>query len=336
MRRALFLCSFSLVVSLALGACGDDGPTPTDAEWQTLLENLPGALLGVFGTGPNDVYAVGADGDGSGSLVYHFDGTSLTKLDPGTEGDLWWVRSVAPDDVRMVGEGGLVLRYQPSTQTFTRLPTPTTTDTLFGVWGASPSDVWYVGGAPTRPSGLVLRDTGAGASAVSDLPVSTSSVAVFKTHGFADGTVWFVGQRGRTWRFDGTAWTEPASGTTEGLLTVHGTRPDRVFAVGGNLRGVILRYDGAQWVDETPSGAAGVNGVFAVSEDEAYAAGFNGSIWKRSEGTWGAFTPESSTLEDLHSLWVDSNGVIWAVGGLLSADPPTRGVLVRYGPPLEL
>jgi hypothetical protein len=319
-----------------VSACGDDAPPAEDPIWQTVLENLPGALLGVFGSGPDDVYMVGADGDGAGSLVYHFDGTQITKLDPGTQGDLWWVRAVAPDDVRLVGEAGLVLRYQPSTNTFDRLVAPTTPDTLFGTWGASSTDVWYVGGQPTGPRSLVWRDTGAGAAAVMDLPVSTSSATVFKVHGFADGTVWFVGQRGGTWRFDGSTWTDLPSGTTEGLLTVHGARSDRVFAVGGNLRGVILGYDGAGWVDETPAGAAGVNGVFATSDDEAYAAGFNGSIWKRSNGSWAPFTPESSTLEDLHSVWVDSAGVIWAVGGLLSADPPTRGVLVRYGPPLEL
>lgn len=325
------------LLGLLLGGCAEDAPAASDPEWQVLLDDLPGALLRVYGTGPRDVYAVGADGDGAGSLVYHFDGTRLEKLDPGTSGDLWWVEAVAEDDVRMVGEGGLILRYQPTSKTFTRLPVPSDGDTLFGAWGSSGDDVWYVGGLPTATRSVVWRDTGSGATPVSDLPVSTSSTTVFKVHGFTDGSVWLVGQRGRTWRLHDGAWTEPESGTQETLFTVHGDRADRVYAVGGTLRGVILGFDGTAWVDETPAGAAGVNGVFARGEDEVYAAGFNGSIWKRGEGgRWDAFAPESPTFEDLHSIWVDSEGAIWVVGGLLSADPPTRGVLARYGPPLEL
>src|SRR5438477_5031725 len=40
------------------------------AQWQLVQQNLPGALLSVWGTSATDVYAVGADGkDGQGPLV---------------------------------------------------------------------------------------------------------------------------------------------------------------------------------------------------------------------------------------------------------------------------
>lgn len=334
MQRIIALAGFALACALA--GCGGGPPVTPEPVWQTLLEGLPGALLRVYGTGPRDVYAVGADADGQGSLVYHFDGDRVRRLEPGTRGDLWWLHPVSEDDLRMVGEDGLILQYQPSTGRFTRLSAPSSEDTLFGVWASRPDDVWYVGGAPAATRSVAWRDTGAGAEAVSDLPVSTSSTTIFKAHRAPGGSLWMVGQRGRTWRLQGDRWTEPESGTTETLFTVHGHTGDRVYAVGGTLRGVILAFDGERWVDETPAGAAGINGVHAVNESEAYAAGFNGTVWKRaSSGTWSAFSPAPPTFEDLHAVWVDADGAIWVVGGLLSADPPTRGVLARYGSPLD-
>jgi hypothetical protein len=312
-------------------ACSDgDGSGPTTGAWSTLVEDAPGALLRVWGTDADEAYAVGADGDGDGSLVFRSDGQTATRLDPGSSGDLWWVHGVGPDDVRMVGEAGTIVSFRPSTGAFEALPSPGGA-TLFGAWGANADDVWYVGGRPFEPSGVVWRDRGDGARPAGGVPASTSSTAVFKVHGFETGEVWMVGQRGRTWYFDGIAWSEPDAPTTDTLFTVHGVRPDRVFAVGGTIDGVILAWDGAAWIDETPDGAPPLNGVWATDAERAFAVGFNGTVLERTgDGEWRDFEGGRGTFDDLHAVWVDPSGALWAVGGLLAADPPTGGTLVRY------
>lgn len=336
MPRARSVFSFTLVASIALSitlsfaaqitGCSSANSEPP--EWQLVHENLPGALLRVWGRNANDVYAVGADGDGMGSLAIHFDGTRWTRLDTGTTGDLWWVHGVGEDDIRMAGEGGLILRYRPSTGQFERITAPEPV-TLFGVWGRAPNDVWYVGGIPAGAKGAVWHDDGSTVATPAQT-LTTTTATIFKVHGFDDGKLWVIGQAGISGSWDGTRFTQHATGTPLDLFTVHGVDFDHVFAVGGASEGVILSWDGARWVDETPPETPQLNGVFAPSASLVYAAGFNGRVFRRDAGTWSE-VQDVPTFDDLHSIWIDEEGGVWAVGGRLASDPPRDGVLVHHG-----
>lgn len=326
MRRAW---SWLGLVLLACPGPDPDPPPPATPTWQLVQVDLPGALLRVWGTGPKDVYAVGADADGQGPMVLHFDGQRWSRLSTGTTGGLWWVDQVGPDDLRMVGEGGQVLRYRPSTGAFE--PRSSGVDvTLFGAWGASSGDVWYVGGRPGQP-GVALRDDG---SSIRAAGTSSTVPTLFKVHGTAADRLTFVGQQGTILDWNGSRFEDRSLNSPQPLLTVHGVAPDALYAVGGFGTGEILRYDGAAWIDETPPELPGMNGVYATSRDEAYAAGFNGRIFRRQAGVWSELPEALPTYLDLHSVWIDSAGGIWAAGGQLSADPPTDGVLIYYGPPI--
>lgn len=300
-----------------------------DRVWQLVEDKLPGGLLRVVGTSSRDVYAVGADPRNEGSLVLHFDGDRWERLHTGTTGDLWWLEIVGPDDVRMVGEGGLVLVYHPATRTFERLTSPGV-ETLFGVFGLRSSDVWYVGGVPSA-RGVVWRDTGNGIQSIPNVPTPTVA-ALFKAHGFADGRLWVVGEGGLAALWDGTRFVRHPTGKSSTLFTVHGRSADDVYAVGGAGFGVILRWDGARWVDESRAESSALTAVF-VSEDgeRVLAAGANGLVLER--GTDGAWTRLEGvpTLQDFHSIWIDERGGLWAVGGQLASDPPRSGMLVHYG-----
>lgn len=310
-----------------LTACPSD-PEETEPTWQTVQEDLDGALLRVWGTSANDVYAVGSDPKDEGSLMIHFDGTKWTKLDTGTTGDLWWIDRVAPDELRIVGEGGIILKYTPSTGAFERKTAPSET-TLFGCFGRSANDVWYIGGvSPDR--GVVWHDDGTSITAISDVGTATVG-AIFKVHGFADGTVWIVGDGGFTARWDGARFQAFDTGITSTLFTVHGASADRVFAVGGFGQGEILAFDGSAWVRESPELIGQMNGVWALDGERAYAAGFNGNILERKNGTWSEVQGNQETLKDLHSIFVDDAGGIWAAGGQIAANPPRDGVLVYFG-----
>ncbi len=285
------------------------------------------------------MYAVGADADGNGPLVYHFDGERLERLTmdlPGVTGDLWWLHQVGPDDVRMVGEAGLLLRYRPSDRAFERLHAPSA-DIIFGVWGRSPDDVWYVGGTPIARSSALWRDRGSGAEALTDGPDGARDATAFKVHGLASGTLWIVGQSGFAAVREEGAWVSHPVDTRETLFTVHGHDDRHVWAVGGVVEGLIRRWDGSAWTDETPPGTPALNGVFAAGPGRTVAGGFNGTLLTRGDdGVWVDFPHPPPTFEDFHSVWVGPDGSVWAAGGLLGADPPTRGVLVRYGVPLGL
>src|SRR5690606_16900636 len=98
-----------------------------------------------WGTSDSDVWTVGGDmRDGTGPLVMHYDGAAWERVETGqSDGDLWWVFGFDGGPVFMGGGGGVILRHEGGT--FTVMDTPTT-DTVFGIWGASPDDMWAVGG----------------------------------------------------------------------------------------------------------------------------------------------------------------------------------------------
>jgi hypothetical protein len=313
MRRA-----WPLVMLAACGPGEDRSP-----RWQAPLSDLPGALLRVWGTSATDVWAVGADADGLGPMIVHFDGERWERLDSGAHGDLWWIDQVG-DRLRMVGERGQIVD-RASDGTFAVRAAPTEHN-LFGIW-SSGVETYYVGGQPGG-SGIAFVEDATGLR-----PILTSSSVLFKVVGVG-GRVTMVGGNGTILEVTAGGTIDRSLGGSSPLLTVHGTRADALYAVGGFGSGIITRFDGARWIDETPSEAPGLNGVYAVSAEEAWAAGFNGRIFHRTNGAWAELPETLPTYLDLHSIWIDPDGGVWASGGQLVADPPSAGVLLYYGPPI--
>jgi hypothetical protein len=326
----------SAFVALSLFACSGEPDGNVDRgppEWQIVLEGTSGAVLRTHGSSANDVWIVGADGDGRGPLAYHYDGTKLEALNTGATGDLWWVQADLPgDSVKMVGEAGLIVTAQRSSKTFSARKAPTDA-TLFGVWGSSASDLWLVGGESSVNTGLVYRDDGTTATLQSAPPTTTSSATIFKVQGFGPDAVWMVGQRGRVLFWDGSAITDERAPTNLPLIAIHGVDEAQVYAVGGVADGVVLRREGSSWINETPEGMQQMNGVWALANGDVYTAGFNGHIWRKHGGVWAEFEAPP-TFQDFHAIWVDPEGGIWAAGGRLASNPPKDGVLVYYGPKL--
>ena len=145
-------------------ACGDEASTAAPghdggAAWKVLIDRAPGALLRVSGASDSSVFAVGADADGRGPLVFHLTETKTERLETGQHGSLWWWHQTSEDTLHMVGDQGLVLSYRMTTGEFSRLETPVS-ERIFGVWSASADDVWYVGGNLDTNTGTVLRGDG--------------------------------------------------------------------------------------------------------------------------------------------------------------------------------
>ena len=312
----------------------------TRGRLRPVLEDLPAALLSVSGTGPKDVYAVGADpGDGRGPLVLHYDGSGWRRLDSGASGDLWWI-SVNPidGDFYLAGDGGLILQYDPPSGQFTRHVTPGT-PRLFGIWGAAADDLWAVGGAVEAPEngGVIWHFDGQTWSALDLGGVRAGGVPqLFKVWGRARDDVYAVGFRGIVLHWDGVAWsvvdTTAANPNNRQLFTVNGSA-DRIAMVGGFFaEGLLLERAGSGAVGAaTPANSPQLNGLFFPPNGHGVAVGNGLAVATRDDDGWTTVDEGSDDQgRDFHAVWVDGEDGIWAVGGDLA--DLVDGVL-RYGGP---
>lgn len=298
---------------------------------------LDRSVLAIGGDG-RDMYFVGGGLGvaGAGSLSLHFDGERLRELPLSRSETLWWVwASPSGDDVWMVGDRGLVVRWDG--ERFTRIDSGTRA-TLFGVNGTSSDDVWIVGGTP-----------GAGTSAENDVflhwngqtlslePVPTPrGAAMFKIWAASEFDVWAVGERGVVWRWGPRGWEDFTDrvGASGPLITVHGCSADEVYAVGGRE---LFAFDGNEWrrVEEVPVATA-LNGVYC-GRDTVMVVG-SGGMKARFDKVTNAWIDDQLAepwQTDFHGAYVGSDGALWAVGGNF-LDPPTtverrEGVIGRYG-----
>lgn len=296
-------------------------PGEADTKLEPVLEELPAALLSISGTGPTDMYAVGADPeDGFGPLVLRYDGSAWRRLNTHATGDLWWI-SVIPIDgaFYMVGSGGLVLRYDLATRTFEKIATPGT-ETLFGVWGTSSSDLWVVGGNPDNPEsgGALWHYNGSAWSVYDSTRIRPAGIPnLFKVWGRSATEIYAVGNRGIFLRYNGESWTELNTGSVRPLFTVHGNDTLTV-ASGGFIDGVMIEFDGETFAQRAQPGVVQMNGVFIPPNGDGVAVGITGGVSRRDENGWEVTEDGLDTLFDFHGTFVDSEGGTWAVGGDLS------------------
>jgi hypothetical protein len=319
----------------ALVASCEPQESPAADEWQVVHEDLPGALLSVWGTAHDDVWAVGADArDGTGPMVVHFDGDAWTRVVTSeTQGDLWWVFGFPGGPIYMGGDGGVILRYQAGA--FERMPTPGTS-TVFGIWGASPDDLWAVGGDSDASGGFAWRlvaDTWTPeASVPADVP---TTAAIWKAYGANANDVWLVGSSGVALHWDGTALTQGDTGVGSSLFTVF--EKDGLFAaVGGLATGLIVEAeDGqpeSQWRNVTPEPPPmGLAGVTLGDAGTGIAVGMMGTVYTRDDSGWTLVDPGLKVRQNLHGSWIDEEGGLWAVGGQTLTPPLTEGVMLHRG-----
>ncbi len=306
-------------------ACG----SPESRPWALVAHHLPAALLSVWGTSDHDVYAVGGDlGDGSGPEVVHWDGSAWNHLATGQTGDLWWVFGFANGPIYMGGAGGMILRYESGV--FTRMTTPGI-NTVFGMWGSSPTDMWAVGGAVGGANGAFAWRL-QGDTWVDNhlLPATFSSTdVIWKMYGRSANDAWMVATNGNALRWDGTTVTLVPTGAHESLFTVHADA-DRYVAVGGFGTGIVLENTGAGWTNASPAVASpGLVGV-RLSPEGDFAVGQEGAVYSRAGGDWNEVPTGQSLDESFHSVWIDDKGGVWAVGGQVLTLPLVDGT-VMYG-----
>jgi hypothetical protein len=334
--KGLAAAALSLVLGAA-AACGDDGDE--GAAWELVHQQLPGALLSVWGTGADDIWTVGSDPDGEGPAVMHYDGAEWEDLDTGTAGDLWWVFGPERDPggtVYMGGAGGTILAYRDGT--FTPMETPRTDVTVFGIWGCSPEDMWAVGGALGGASGgfawrlqPASEDEDARWVEADGFPAEIAADdAVWKAFGRSCDDVWLVGTDGLAVHWDGQAFTDERAGG-ESLFTVHASA-DRFAAVGGFGTGTLLENDGSGWVDVSPDDASPLVGVCLTGSGGVAVGQYGTVIEREGSGPGAAWTAADTGLfvdQTMHSVWIDPDGGVWAVGGQVLNAPFVDGLMLH-------
>ena len=217
----------ALAVCLQLTACASCHPTPAPPPppWQVSAARLPEALLSVSGNSATNVWAVGAD-LGRGPLVMHYDGSSWSRLDTAHHGHLWWVHVFEDGTWLSGGANGSIVRYDGTAVSAMHTP-GLGRDTVFGLWGRGPTDVYAVGGFAGR-SGFIWHYDGSAWSRLvlpADIPLQQNGdiPGFFKVWGDEVGHVWVVGGHGLILRSDdGVSFSVVPSGVTATLFTVSG------------------------------------------------------------------------------------------------------------------
>jgi hypothetical protein len=311
-----------LLLCLLVACGGDDGPS-----WHMLSTEQPAALLSVWGTTTRDVWVVGGRSELAGApTVLHFDGASWSRLDSGQHGvDLWWVFGFDRGDVFFTGSGGTILRYRNAA--FERMTTPRS-GTIFGLWGATPDDLWAVG-AGDDGNGIVWHYDGSQWQDVAMAPVLPNRV--FKVHGQRADDVWISCAGGVSLHWDGAALTSMPTGISSSLFSIV-TTPDVVISAGGvpGQEGRIVEHDAAGWTTQALVSPVAWRGV-AAGADQVYAVGESGVVAQRTATGW-SLTEGLVTEFTFHAAWVDPTGGLWGVGGMFDTLPLTLdGFLTYYG-----
>jgi hypothetical protein len=292
--------------------------------------------LSVSGPSPNDIYAVGAD-KGKGPLVVHYDGSAWQQLNTGQRGDLWWVHTFDKGPVFAVGASAMVLKYEGGN--WTRLVTPgLAKQTIFGAWGKSSTDMYFVGGAAGRDGFIWHYDGTAFKDLTVQLPLERPRLpnqempGFFKVWGRGDD-VWVVGGGGTVLHSKtGQDFQVVPTTTKATLFTITGSG-SRLIAVGGANNGVLLdgTSDGT-FKDASPFASPLIQGVAASENGGDWAVGERGVAFTRKGATFEAVdTGFPVNGGSLHAAFVDSDGDLWSVGGNVLTPTLDGGVVLHYG-----
>jgi hypothetical protein len=249
------------------------------AEW-TWLEEVAGyrvSFFGVWGSGPNDVWATSA-----WSTVAHFDGARWKYMywdgQQMKEGlgffenypngvpihDVW---GRGPNDVWFVGASGFILHWNGATWTQMQAPAP---HWLLSIHGSGPNDVWAVG-----HGGTIFHYDG------TQWTNHTLNMAHYLNAVWAvsPSEAWAVGSSGLVLRWNGASWTTVPVPTDATLNDIHGTGPNDLWVVGSG--GTLLHWNGTAWTLERSGTSRELLSVFPTGTGKLWFGGFRGAILRR-------------------------------------------------------
>lgn len=123
--------------------------------------------------------------------------------------------------------------------------------------------------------------------------------------GTSDSDVIAVGKKGTIYRWDGTSWSEMASGSNKDLNDVEAVGAT-AFAVGKD--GEVLQLVSGTWTSVGGFTNEDLYGVWAASETEVYAVGKKGTLYRYNGGSWSdQSVAAGADNKDIEDAWGDGN-----------------------------
>jgi photosystem II stability/assembly factor-like uncharacterized protein len=274
-------------------------------------------LTGVWGSGKNDVYVVGA----AGTILHTADGKTWQPLDAKTSENLQGVWGSGAKRVFIVGSNGTVLRSADQGSTWSSVNTGSNED-LVGIFGLDTSELYIVGHMGTilhsTDDGVTWQKQTSGTSLYLFGVWASSSTNVFV--GGDKGTILHSVDHGATW----TAQANPDQTLIPGKATSYirgfwGSSATDVWAVGyPYATGMLHSTDaGSTWTATKITGYPwGWEAMWAASATELYFAGHDGDVRGTldSGATW--YPQNTGTTVNLFGIWGSGPSDIYAVGAL--------------------
>ena len=252
----------------------------------------------VWGSGPDDVWVVGASTATVGGVIRHWDGNRWTSASGDVSPPIWSVWGSASGDVWAVGDHGTVVRQNGLISSATASGTSAR---LTSVWGTDPKNIWTV----AYPGKMRHWD----GTAWSDSPGGTSDF-LWNVWGSGSGDVWAVGAKETAIHWDGSSWSPRATGTSHNLYGVWGNAPENFWAVGDG--GAVTFWNGSIWAEGKSDTTSTLVGIWGSDPNNVWAVGLQGAIVHWDGTAWSSVS--SGTTYDLYSVWGTAPDDVWAVG----------------------
>lgn len=295
----------------------------TAQQWVEMNSGVNVALNDVWGSAPNDVFAVG-----DGGTILHFDGNAWTAMASGTTDSLSAVYGYSASEVYAVGTGQSLLRYDGTSWAPFAGPVDATGG-YADVWTAGAGEhlwvvagrrAWYWDGATwtvqsfrnNLNASLTPNATmrGIGGTAASIITASRPTVGTdpvdggvfanfrnvgqYDTHAVYavdDTDIFVVGRQSRRFQGDNIRTTSQwrSINVMATALDVWGTSASNVYSVGNGgfgAQGRIAHYDGNAndaWTTVLDRPLEELRAIFGFSEFDAFVVGENGVILRLSE-----------------------------------------------------
>jgi len=307
---------------------------------ESTLESL--FFQDVWGSSPNDVFAVGTEPGVTGRVVVHYNGASWTRMTvPAGFEPLTSVWGSGPTNVYCTGLGKSLFHYDGVDWE----PVLTaSTFALTAVYGFSATDVFAVGGngAAVHWDGVQWTPIDIGVSVFMQSVWGTSGTDLYAV-GLAgaayhyNGATWSpielrsfkalsrvfgveehvvaVGEGGTIHRTTGGGW-DPGEGCMTRRLNDVWVSPDgtRAFAVGD--MGTFLHFENGVWNEINGLTTQDMRGLSGTAADDVMAVGAAGTVFHWNGGTW--FDISTGVPLGLNDVWMDGTYTAYAVGEQLS------------------
>ena len=254
---------------------------------------------------------------GDKGVILRFNGNTWAKVSAPTGSNIKAIWGSSANDIWAVGKDGVILRYQGSS--WVQVSSPTILE-LSSIWGSSVNDIWAVG------KDKVLHYDG-GNWTLQPLPNPPNPDKPWDLKGvwgLAANNVWVVGHDGAIFHFNGTSWTVQPSPVGDNLKAVRGRWGQEVWVVGD--KGVQIFTTGAAWSRHSPTLTKLNLKALWAHAGQMWAAGGvkeGGNVILHHDGSaWRAIEAPGSA--ELRGVWGFASGSVWVVGkdGTLIRGPP--------------